>query len=32
MQAGFGHYGVFGGRNWLLQIYPMVKNVVLQSD
>ena len=32
MQAGVGHYGVFAGRTWTNQIYPMVKNVILQSD
>jgi poly(3-hydroxybutyrate) depolymerase len=32
MQAGVGHYGVFSGRTWENQIYPMVKNVILQSD
>jgi len=32
MQAGVGHYGVFSGRAWQQQIYPMVKNVILQSD
>jgi poly(3-hydroxybutyrate) depolymerase len=32
MQAGAGHYGVFSGRAWTNQIYPMVKNVILQSD
>jgi len=32
MQAGAGHYGVFSGRAWANQIYPMVKNVILQSD
>jgi poly(3-hydroxybutyrate) depolymerase len=32
MQAGVGHYGVFSGRVWQNQIYPMVKNVILQSD
>jgi poly(3-hydroxybutyrate) depolymerase len=32
MQAGVGHYGVFSGRTWEQQIYPMVKNVILQSD
>ena len=32
MQAGVGHYGVFSGRCWQQQIYPMVKNVILQSD
>jgi poly-beta-hydroxyalkanoate depolymerase len=24
--------GVFSGRTWQNQIYPMVKNVILQSD
>ncbi|HEY1310604.1 MAG TPA: polyhydroxyalkanoate depolymerase, partial [Pseudolabrys sp.] len=32
MQAGVGHYGVFSGRTWQNQIYPIVKNVILQSD
>ncbi|MGA8002275.1 MAG: polyhydroxyalkanoate depolymerase [Pseudolabrys sp.] len=32
MQAGVGHYGVFSGKTWQQQIYPMVKNVILQSD
>jgi poly(3-hydroxybutyrate) depolymerase len=32
MQAGVGHYGVFSGRTWQHQIYPMVKNAILQSD
>jgi poly-beta-hydroxyalkanoate depolymerase len=32
MQAGAGHCGVFSGRAWANQIYPMVKNVILQSD
>jgi poly(3-hydroxybutyrate) depolymerase len=32
MQAGVGHYGVFSGKSWQNQIYPQVKNVILQSD
>jgi poly(3-hydroxybutyrate) depolymerase len=32
MQAGVGHYGVFSGKTWQQQIYPMVRNVILQSD
>ena len=32
MQAGVGHYGVFSGKSWQQQIYPIVKNVILQSD
>jgi poly(3-hydroxybutyrate) depolymerase len=32
MQAGVGHYGVFSGKTWQNQIYPMVKNIILQSD
>jgi len=32
MQAGVGHYGVFSGKSWQQQIYPMVKNIILQSD
>jgi polyhydroxyalkanoate depolymerase len=32
MQAGVGHYGVFSGKTWQTQIYPMLKNVILQTD
>jgi poly(3-hydroxybutyrate) depolymerase len=32
MQAGVGHYGVFSGRRWEQQIYPLVKNVILSSE
>jgi polyhydroxyalkanoate depolymerase len=32
MQAGVGHYGVFSGKSWQQQVYPIVKNVILQSD
>jgi len=32
MQAGVGHYGVFSGKAWTGQIYPIVKNVILASD
>jgi polyhydroxyalkanoate depolymerase len=32
MQAGVGHYGVFSGKRWESQIYPIVKNAVLSSD
>jgi poly(3-hydroxybutyrate) depolymerase len=32
MQAGVGHYGVFSGRRWETQVYPIVKNAILSSD
>ena len=32
MQAGVGHYGVFTGKRWESQIYPLVKNVILSSQ
>jgi len=32
MQAGVGHYGVFSGRRWEQQIYPIVRNVILSAD
>jgi polyhydroxyalkanoate depolymerase len=32
MQAGVGHYGVFSGKRWEQQIYPLVKNVILSSE
>jgi poly(3-hydroxybutyrate) depolymerase len=28
VQAGVGHYGVFSGRRWDQQIYPMVRDLV----
>jgi poly(3-hydroxybutyrate) depolymerase len=32
MQAGVGHYGVFSGKRWETQVYPIVKNAILSSD
>ncbi len=32
MQAGVGHYGVFSGRRWDGQIYPLVRNMILATD
>lgn len=32
MQVGVGHYGVFSGRKWQNQVYPLVKNVILASE
>jgi poly(3-hydroxybutyrate) depolymerase len=32
MQPGVGHYGVFSGKRWESQIYPILKNVILSSD
>ena len=32
MQAGVGHYGVFSGKRWENEIYPLLKNVILSSD
>ncbi len=31
MQPGVGHYGVFSGRRWETQIYPLVRNAILAS-
>jgi poly(3-hydroxybutyrate) depolymerase len=32
MQAGVGHYGVFSGRKWDSQIYPIVRNMILANS
>jgi polyhydroxyalkanoate depolymerase len=32
MQAGVGHYGVFSGRKWDGQIYPIVRNMILANS
>lgn len=31
MQAGAGHYGVFSGRRWEGQIYPILRNFILAN-
>jgi poly(3-hydroxybutyrate) depolymerase len=31
VQPGVGHYGVFSGRRWQREIYPLVRNVVHTS-
>ena len=31
MQPGVGHYGVFSGKRWENQIYPLLKNAILSS-
>ena len=32
LQPGVGHYGVFSGRKWANQVYPMVRNMILSVD
>ena len=32
LQAGVGHYGVFSGRRWQHQIYPIVRSHILSND
>lgn len=32
LQAGVGHYGVFSGKKWDSQIYPLVRNAILSSE
>jgi len=32
MQAGVGHYGVFSGRRWASQIYPLLRNTILANE
>jgi polyhydroxyalkanoate depolymerase len=32
MQTGVGHYGVFSGKRWEGQIYPIVRNMILATD
>jgi poly(3-hydroxybutyrate) depolymerase len=31
LQAGVGHYGVFSGRRWRTQIYPIVRNLMISA-
>jgi poly(3-hydroxybutyrate) depolymerase len=32
MQVGVGHYGVFSGKRWEHQIYPLVRNMILSTN
>lgn len=32
LQAGVGHYGVFSGRKWETQVYPLVRNFILMNS
>jgi len=32
MQPGTGHYGVFSGRRWQQEIYPIVRDMIYQTD
>jgi poly(3-hydroxybutyrate) depolymerase len=32
VQTGVGHYGVFSGRRWNQQIYPLVRDVIHLTD
>jgi poly(3-hydroxybutyrate) depolymerase len=32
MQIGVGHYGVFSGRRWMTQTYPVVRDVIHVSQ
>ena len=32
MQTGVGHYGLFSGKRWDKQIYPIVRNLVLSME
>jgi poly(3-hydroxybutyrate) depolymerase len=32
MQPAAGHYGVFSGRRWQEQVYPIVRNLMLAHD
>jgi len=32
LQAGAGHYGVFSGRRWRRDVYPVVRNAILSGE
>ena len=31
-RPGAGHYGVFSGRRWETQVYPIVSNFILAAS
>jgi polyhydroxyalkanoate depolymerase len=32
LQANAGHYGVFNGKRWQREIYPVVRNLILAME
>jgi poly(3-hydroxybutyrate) depolymerase len=32
VQTGVGHYGVFSGRRWNNEVYPMVRDIIQMTD
>ncbi len=32
LQPGVGHYGVFNGRRWQRDVYPLVRNAILSGE
>ena len=32
VQTGVGHYGVFNGKRWETQVYPLVRNTIYTSS
>lgn len=32
LQANVGHYGMFSGKRWETEIYPLVRNVILAME
>lgn len=32
LQAGVGHFGVFNGRRWESQVYPVVRNFIAANN
>jgi polyhydroxyalkanoate depolymerase len=32
LQPGAGHYGVFSGKRWQTQVYPILRNLILASE
>jgi polyhydroxyalkanoate depolymerase len=31
LQAGVGHFGVFSGSRWELEVYPLIRSLILMS-
>jgi poly(3-hydroxybutyrate) depolymerase len=32
VQTGVGHYGVFSGRRWNNEVYPVVRDIIQMSN
>jgi poly(3-hydroxybutyrate) depolymerase len=32
LQTGVGHYGVFSGKRWVAEVYPLVREMIQATN